>query len=162
MSSNPYDPYSSYDPYRKPTENYQQSGPGGYNSYQPQETYQQYTPPAPAQDPYPSYSQPPIYAQPVIQPVVQPVIIAARQTNGKATAALVLGLCTLIAWFLTGIPAIILGHMALGEINRSGGMQDGRGMAITGLVFGYISVAGLGICVFCYLLGGLAALSSPQ
>ncbi|HEU5198087.1 MAG TPA: DUF4190 domain-containing protein [Ktedonobacterales bacterium] len=150
MSSNPYDPYSSYDPYRKPTENYQQSGPGSYNSYQQQDTYQQQYNPAP--DPYASsYSQPPIYAQPVIQPVVQPVIIAARQTNGKAIAAMVLGLCIFIAGFLTGIPAIILGHMALGEINRSGGMQDGRGMAITGLVLGYLSAAGL-VCLCLYFV----------
>src|SRR5579871_1095965 len=110
MSSNPYDPYSSYDPYRKPPENYQQSGSGSYNPYQSQETYQQYNP-APPPDPYaPSYSQPPVYQQPIIQPIVQPVMIAvAPPTNGKATAAMVLGLCTFVAWFLTGVPAVILG-----------------------------------------------------
>lgn len=160
MSSNPYDPYSSYDPYR-PTENYQQSGSGSYSS-QPQETYQQYNPPAP--NPYPpTYSQPPVYQQPIIQPIVQPVMVAVvPPTNGKATASMILGLCSLAVWFLAGIPAVILGHMALKEINLSNGMQGGKGQAITGLVLGYISVAGLAICVFCYLLGGLAALSSPQ
>lgn len=161
MSSNPYDPYSSYDPYQKPTENYQQSGPGGYNSYQ-QETYQQYSPPA--QNPYPpTYSQPPVYQQPIIQPIVQPVMVAvAPPTNGKATASMVLGLCIFVAGFLTGVPAVILGHMALKEINFSNGTQGGRGQAITGLVLGYISVAGLAICIFCYLLGGLATLTAPQ
>lgn len=145
MSGNPYDPYSSYDPYRKPPENYQQSGPGSYNPYQSQETYQQYPPPTPA------YSQPPVYAQPVIQPIMQPVIIAARQNNGKAIAAMVLGLCIFLAGALTGIPAVILGHIALGEINRSGGTQDGRGMAITGLVLGYLSIAGL-VCLCLYIV----------
>ncbi len=160
MSSNPYDPYSSYDPYQKPTENYQQSGPGSYNSYQ-QDTYQQYTPPAP--NPYPAYSQPPIYQQPIIQPIVQPVMVAvAPPTNGKATASMVLGLCTFVVWFLAGVPAVILGHMALKEINLSNGTQGGKGQAITGLVLGYISVAGLAICIFCYLLGGLATLTAPQ
>jgi hypothetical protein len=147
--SNPYqpDPYSSsssYDPYR-----------------QPQDTYPQYSQPA---DPYPpsvppdnsygQYSQPPIYVPPVQPVYVQPMLIS-QPTNGKATAAMILGLLIFIAGFFTGIPAVILGHMALNEINTSGGTQGGRGQAITGLVLGYLSIAGLA-CFCLYFLVALA------
>lgn len=138
---------SSYDPYRQPPETYpqyNQSGDPYYQSSQPQ-------------NPYGQYSQPPSYVQPVAQPVyVQPVIMA-QPTNGKATAAMVLGLLVFLAWFLTGIPAVILGHMALGEIRASGGTQGGQGQAITGLVLGYLSIAGLACFCLFFLLGALGS-----
>jgi Domain of unknown function (DUF4190) len=142
--SNPYppDPYgssSSYDPYRQQPDTYPQ-----YN--QPSDPYSQYPQPSSA----PQYNPQPVYAQPVQPAFVQPVIIA-QQTNGKATAAMILGLCIFVAGFLTGIPAVILGHMALNEINLSGNTQGGRGMAITGLVLGYLSVAGL-LCLCLYFV----------
>jgi hypothetical protein len=59
----------------------------------------------------------------------------ARPTNGLAIAALVCG----IAAFATGItciPAIICGHLARREIRRTG--EQGDGMAIAGLVCGYV------------------------
>ncbi|HEY7351003.1 MAG TPA: DUF4190 domain-containing protein [Ktedonobacterales bacterium] len=144
--SNPYppDPYgssSSYDPYRQPENSYPQ-----YN--RPENSYGQYSPP-------------PLYAPPAQPVYIQPVIVG-QQTNGKATAAMILGLLVFVAWFLTGIPAVILGHMALGEINASGGMQGGRGMAITGLVLGYISIAGLGCICLLFLLGALSPGASPR
>jgi hypothetical protein len=37
---------------------------------------------------------------------------------------------------LTGIPAVILGFMGLGDSGRSGGRLTGRGLAITGIVLG--------------------------
>ncbi len=43
--------------------------------------------------------------------------------------------------FLTGIPAIILGHMSRGKIKRSNGQLGGGGMALTGLILGYITTA---------------------
>jgi hypothetical protein len=54
---------------------------------------------------------------------------------------MVLGLAGLLAGCLTGIPAIICGHMALGQIKRSAGALTGSGMAITGLVLGYLWIA---------------------
>jgi len=39
----------------------------------------------------------------------------------------------------TGIPAIILGHMARRQIRQTG--EQGAGMAMAGLVLGYIGVA---------------------
>jgi competence protein ComGC len=59
---------------------------------------------------------------------------------------LVLGILSLVLAIicigpLLAIPAVIFGHIALSKINRSGGMLGGRGLAIGGLVTGYISLA---------------------
>ena len=37
--------------------------------------------------------------------------------------------------------AIVLGHVALRQISRSGGLQSGRALAITGLALGYFGAA---------------------
>ncbi|HEU5044353.1 MAG TPA: DUF4190 domain-containing protein [Nocardioidaceae bacterium] len=64
-----------------------------------------------------------------------------QQTNKKAIWALVLGILSLVCCGLfAGIPAIILGNMARSEIDASGGLQSGRGMAVAGFVLGIIGV----------------------
>jgi hypothetical protein len=63
------------------------------------------------------------------------------QTDGKATASLVLGILSLLCFgLLTGLPAIILGHISRGNIERSRGRLGGAGMALTGLILGYVSI----------------------
>jgi type II secretory pathway pseudopilin PulG len=44
-------------------------------------------------------------------------------------------------WPFTAIAAVVLGHIALSEIKRSAGRLAGHGMAIAGLILGYIGVA---------------------
>ena len=44
-------------------------------------------------------------------------------------------------WPFTAIAAIILGHIALSEIKKSAGRLAGHGMAMAGLILGYIGVA---------------------
>ncbi len=69
---------------------------------------------------------------------------SAQQTDGKATASLVLGILSLLCFsVLAGIPAIILGHMSKANIRRSMGRLKGEGMATAGLVMGYISAAAI-------------------
>jgi len=64
-----------------------------------------------------------------------------QESNGKAITALVLGICgILVCPVLLSIPALILGYQARGEIDRSGGRQSGRGMAVAGIVLGWIGV----------------------
>jgi hypothetical protein len=70
----------------------------------------------------------------------------APRTNSKAIWALVLGIlslvcCSFFAGVFAGIPAIILGNMARTEIDASGGIQSGRGMAVAGVVLGIIALA---------------------
>jgi len=43
------------------------------------------------------------------------------------------------------ILAVIFGHVALSQIDKRG--EDGRGMAIAGLVLGYIGLAGLVVVI---------------
>lgn len=73
--------------------------------------------------------------------------------SGLAIASLICGILGFFTCGVTGLPAVITGHMALSSIKRAGGMIDGKGMAIGGLVTGYISFLIVGIAA----LSGLAA-----
>ena len=65
---------------------------------------------------------------------------AQPASSGLAIASLVCGICGFILGPLIGIPALITGHIALSKIKKSGGIIHGRGMAIAGLILGYISI----------------------
>jgi len=81
------------------------------------------------------------YSPPVYGGSALPVGPLAPPTSGLAIASLVCGILGLITClFLPGIPAVICGHMALSQIDAPGARIGGRGMAIAGLVMGYISV----------------------
>ncbi len=70
------------------------------------------------------------------------------RTSGLAVASLVLGL---LGWPLCGIGsllAVIFGHQALSQIDASNGMVTGRGMAIAGLVLGYLGLAAILLPLF--------------
>lgn len=71
--------------------------------------------------------------------------MAARRTNSLAIAALCCGVGQLIGGPIAGIAAIVLGAMSLKQIEVSG--EDGRGMAMTGLVLGIV-----GLIVFVLLI----------
>ncbi len=67
---------------------------------------------------------------------------AQSRTSGLAIWSLVLGVLGMFCFsILAGIPAVICGHTALSRIKRSGGMLEGKGLAIGGLVTGYLSIA---------------------
>jgi Tfp pilus assembly protein PilE len=69
-------------------------------------------------------------------------MITEPQTDGKAIGSLVCGIASVtILSILAGIPAIILGHISRSEIRKSGGRLKGEGMALAGLIMGYISLA---------------------
>ena len=61
-------------------------------------------------------------------------------THGSAIGSLVLG----ILWLggIGSIIAVILGFKAKSEIDRSQGTVGGRGMAIAGIVLGFVGIAG--------------------
>jgi len=46
-------------------------------------------------------------------------------------------------YWIGSILAVIFGHVALGQIKRTG--QSGQGMAVAGLVLGYIGIAVLAL-----------------
>lgn len=41
---------------------------------------------------------------------------------------------------IPGVVAIVLGHIALEQIEDSGGTKSGRGMAIAGIVLGWVGI----------------------
>jgi hypothetical protein len=61
-----------------------------------------------------------------------------RPTNGFAVASLVLGILIIISWGFTGILALIFGYVARKQIRERG--QSGDGMAIAGIVLGWVAV----------------------
>jgi len=60
-------------------------------------------------------------------------------TSGMAVASFVLGICSFLCWIFTGLPAVILGILALNRINNSRGQLTGSGLAIAGIATGAIS-----------------------
>ena len=85
----------------------------------------------------PQYGQPAGYGPPQFGQAA-PYGRVGRGTNSLAIAALCCGIGQILAGPLAGIPAVILGFMSLGQISRSG--EDGRGMAIAGLVLGIVGL----------------------
>lgn len=67
------------------------------------------------------------------------LIQPGQQASGLAIASLVLGILGI--FFLGSIPAVICGHIARANINESNGRLGGNGMALVGLILGYIGIA---------------------
>lgn len=65
-----------------------------------------------------------------------------QQTDGGAIASMILGIASIVLClsFIAGIPAIITGHISYSKIKKSMGRLKGEGMALTGLILGYISL----------------------
>ncbi|MQY03938.1 DUF4190 domain-containing protein [Actinomadura macrotermitis] len=118
---------------------------------QSQQPYGESQPPYGSQQPYQPYEQQQQYGQQQYgqQPYgggygdpygTSPYQGGARGgTNGMAIASLVTGIVGLfLLCGLGSIAAVILGHMALGRIKRTG--EDGRPLAIIGLVLGYLGL----------------------
>jgi len=89
----------------------------------------------PSQTQYPQQAYPP-QAQPY-SGQFQP-----QKTDGGAIASLILGIVSIFLCLniFTGIPAIITGHISYSKIKKSMGRLKGEGMALTGLILGYISL----------------------
>lgn len=83
------------------------------------------------------YSQPAAAAQP-------------PQPAGTNTLAIV----ALISSFFISLAGVICGHIALGQIKQTG--EQGRGMALAGLIIGYVGlVSGLIFFAFLFLIVGI-------
>lgn len=112
-------------------------------------------------------STPPIAYTPPAAPAAVPAAVPARQaraprpvpewkalpapasgTNGMAVGAFVCGLLGISA------VAIVLGFVARNQINRSGGREGGAGLALAGIILGFIWV---GITIFIFISLAVAA-----
>jgi hypothetical protein len=115
--------------------------PAGYPQQpvasQPQAAY-------PQQPPAPYQQQPVGYPQQYAYP--PQAYVAARPTNVLAVITLVLALVGI------SIGAVITGHISLSQLKKTG--EQGRGMAIAGLIIGYVG------CAF-WVLFWIATLALP-
>jgi hypothetical protein len=85
----------------------------------------------------------------------------ARPTSTAAIVSLVFGILSwMLLPFAGAVVAVIAGHMARGEIRRANGAMDGDGLAIGGLVLGWLHLAAMLLFVLAMFLflGGLAFL----
>jgi len=107
----------------------------------------------PAAAPAPAPVAPPQWqAAPPARPYV-----GQQETDGKAVGSLILGILAMFPFgLLTGIPAIILGHLSRKSIRESLGRLRGDGMALAGLIMGYISIAAIPVVLI------IAAIAIPS
>jgi hypothetical protein len=79
--------------------------------------------------------------------------LSPPKTSGKSIASLIFGFFSL--FFPAAILAIIFGHLSLSEIGKSAGRIQGRGIAIAGLVLGYLGISFIPVLI-------IAAIAIPN
>ena len=80
----------------------------------------------------------PSAARAPVSPAIPVAYTGPQETSGKAIGSLLCGL--FFFFFPVTIVAIILGHLSLSDIKKSAGRLKGQGLAIAGLVLGYMGV----------------------
>lgn len=93
-------------------------------------------PPPPAPD-FPS--QQPAASNPGAAPAANPYASSNPYAAAPEQRTNVLAIISLVLAFVVSIGAVICGHIALSQIKRTG--ENGRGLAIAGLVLGYLGIA---------------------
>jgi Domain of unknown function (DUF1707)/Domain of unknown function (DUF4190) len=74
-----------------------------------------------------------------------PQVAPLAPTNGLALGAMICGIAEIFTLGLAAIPAVILGHLARSQIRQTG--ERGDGMAVAGLVLGYLAIAGWALVI---------------
>ena len=83
----------------------------------------------------------PAFPETAPPPFGSPPAAARPETSGLAIASLVLGLASFFGSIFTAVPAVICGHLARSRIKHSGGAVAGGGLALAGLITGYLAIA---------------------
>ena len=123
--------------------------------------YGQPAAPAYGQPAAPAYGQPaaPAYGQPAYgQPAPGYAQPAGAKTNVLAIVSLIASIAGfVIAWGIGSIVGIICGHISLNQIKKTG--EQGRGLAVAGLIVGYIglALAILSVIILAIVFGSIAA-----
>ncbi len=84
----------------------------------------------------------------------QPPPYWSPPTNGYAIASFV---CGLVQMGIGSVLALVFGYMAKREIDASGGMQGGRGLAIAGIVLGWVGVGVIALMMIAFFVVLLVA-----
>jgi hypothetical protein len=133
----PASPYPGQGPAQGPAEGQTQAqGPAQVQPSYPQPPY-----------PAPAPAQPPVYGSPV---PAAPAM--AYPKNDLAVWSLVLGIAGIVLScnIITGIPAIIVGNLARQAVRK--GEANNDGMAVAGVILGWVSVALAAIAVVLFVI----------
>lgn len=152
------DPYNQqYQPYPPQSES-PQSGYPPQPEYQPQPNYPPtgYPPQQPGYPPQQPGYPPTGYMAPGAQPnYPQQYPTGMGPTNGFAIASLV---CSIVG---IGLLGVIFGHVSLSQINNSNGYQQGRGLALAGLIIGYIEIGLVVLYIVFVIIAVIFAANAP-
>lgn len=86
--------------------------------------------------------------------------LESTAVNGFAIASLVMGIVWLMG--VGSILALVFGHVATGQIERSGDRQSGRGLALAGIVLGWVGVGFLGLMLLWWWTGWMGWTPAPM
>jgi hypothetical protein len=101
----------------------------------------------------------PTYPGPVPQPGTWAYPGTVTRTNALAITSMVCGIVQFFGfWLLAAIPAIVCGHIARRQIRQTG--EQGAGMALAGLILGWVGVALTAIIVIVVIVIAVAATNS--
>lgn len=120
-------------------------------------------PAAPTQPAPPVYSAPappapPVYGAPAApQYAPQYAAAPAQRTNVLAIISMIASIVGLFTYGVLSIAGVIMGHISLKQIKRTG--ESGRGMALAGLIVGYVGI-GIYVVVIILFILGFAALAA--
>lgn len=94
----------------------------------------------------PGYPATPAYAYPPPQwgaPGMPYPVVQAKQTNPFAIASLICSLVGVIPFFgIVGVVlGIVFGFVARAQIRHTGGVQEGSGLAVAGIIIGFVITA---------------------
>lgn len=98
----------------------------------------------------PAYGQSAAYGQP-----------SGAKTNTLAIISLVASIAGIvILWGIGSIGGVICGHISLSQIKKTG--EQGRGMAVAGLIIGYVGIALaiIGVIIFFAIFAAVIANSN--
>ncbi|MGH8921151.1 MAG: DUF4190 domain-containing protein, partial [Actinomycetes bacterium] len=106
------------------------------------------TPPGFPTDAYPPQAYPPGYPVPTLAP--------SGPQRRLAVASLVSGLLGItVLWLIGGILALYFGYRARNQIAENG--RRGQGMAMAGIVLGWVGIAASGVLLAIWLLSPYSA-----
>ena len=82
------------------------------------------------------------------------------ETNPLAIVSLIFGI---LGWtflpVIGNLVAIVCGHIARSQIQQSRGAQQGDGLALAGLIIGYLGLL-LGVVAFLFIIFGIGILAT--
>ena len=82
-----------------------------------------------------------------------------KDTNALAIVSLVFGILAWVALPILGnLVAIVCGHIARAQIATSPDTQEGAGLALAGLILGYLGIL-LGILIILLLIFGIGMIA---